>query len=789
MQASHLCTECHAALIGPKRQAYEADPVFGFLDFDSDAESATAGDAMDTDGGSDDDDDSVSDLLSLAARPPAGTRQRREKPSQLLKDVESIISEIDALLEGRSGSIESPETMNKLKVMLEMAQEFDIDDPEKRRIGYRIETAKDSDSLKTLLRALRASVMNIRDRVAHDDLETDDEKRAYIRKLIDHLHDAISALYDAGKRDYQREKGYLPAEGDANDARNRLPRSVLELIADEAMQHNQEDENLDDWALATDTNQAYRDFVEIWEAGTGAYDIVPDLFFDNVEHVHLKMDKWMPADEFAVLERFKRLRSVSLSGAPAYPSEDAQSDSEDSFDDNGEGEEDDDDRDDDQEEEEEEDEKAREAKKQASAAKKKAFREGGIKYGLPRPPTKWTQRGSLAMLYNLVLVKLARLGTVTRLVLNENRLDAVPSQLIRLTTLRWLELTNTKGLPTGIGALVNLAHLTLHYTKIEPDDVRALATLPALRSLDLMGQLLPPNLSSMRLEKLGYGYASSADVELIAKATSLRHLSLTYNDSTFPTVLFNLVNLEVLSYTGSQTQALTAGWPKMRRLTMKNLSWSYATDAAFAQMPDLRSLYWSAGNSYYPQHRRPTDGLFNSIKKMQHLEELTLQYCRIVSLGTLEEGDLPRLRTLDLSNNEYTLDARGALQSLVYLASRGLKNLVLDHNQLVRVPMEILANAPELESLSLAQNRIDPRINTDLFFADRPIPGRLYAPKLRSITVYWSDQTSGTRLVPNIRTVQLPKSMLANNLTLRLIRDNPYIHQSVRKVDGFTVFG
>jgi internalin A len=318
-------------------------------------------------------------------------------------------------------------------------------------------------------------------------------------------------------------------------------------------------------------------------------------------------------------------------------------------------------------------------------------------------------------------------GALRWLDLQENWLSNI-NPLSELLNLTHLDLFNTTVEPLDISALsglINLTYLNLGYNDIP--NISALSRLINLTYLDLnLGYIIGDISTLANLTKLTYlnlsnDWLNNYDLPVISTLTQLTELHLGGNEISSLKALSSLINLTILDMRGTYIgEGSFDGLEALTNLTSLNLQNVYLTEEVMAEFPSLPKLTDLNLSETYIRNISALAGLPN-------LTNLNLSDCDVRDVSPL--AGLTNLTTLYLYNNIVNpfafatfndfnkltyldLDTNG-IQDISGLA--GLKNLttlILTYNGVNDISP--LVNLTKLENLSLFSNSGGPQPLSDI---------------------------------------------------------------------------
>ncbi|XP_052177420.1 probable LRR receptor-like serine/threonine-protein kinase At1g53440 [Diospyros lotus] len=241
----------------------------------------------------------------------------------------------------------------------------------------------------------------------------------------------------------------------------------------------------------------------------------------------------------------------------------------------------------------------------------------------------------------------------------QNLTGTLPPEFVNLSFLQEIDLSRNYingSIPTFFPQLP-LTILSLLGNRISgpiPKEIGDIATLEELILEDnQLGGTLPPNLGNL---------------------SSLRRLLLSANNftGTIPATVGNLTNLEDFRIDGSSLSGkipdLIGKWTKIRILNMQGTSMDGPIPSAISQLKNVEELRVS--------DLKGPDMQFPDLQQMKKLVYLILRNCLITGPIPDNIGELPALKTLDLSFNKLTGQIPGTFESL------NLNQMLLSNNSL-----------------------------------------------------------------------------------------------------------
>jgi internalin A len=286
---------------------------------------------------------------------------------------------------------------------------------------------------------------------------------------------------------------------------------------------------------------------------------------------------------------------------------------------------------------------------------------------------------------------------VSELVLAVSDADPLVNQLMRLTSLRTLELKGElSALPEELGQLTQLQQLDVSDNQLSalPEALDQLTQLRLLNvSINQLGAL-PESLGQLtQLQQLDVGgNRLSALPESLGQLTQLQQLDVSHNQiTTLPETLGQLTQLRQLQVLGNRLSALPEALGHLTQLQSLDV-WGNEISAlpeALGQLTQLQQLDVS-GNQI--------GALPEVLGRLTQLHRLDVWGNRLTALPeTL--GQLTRLQQLDVSGNQLSAlpDALGQLTQL--------RQLDISGNQLSALP-ESLDRLTQLQQLNASNNQL-----------------------------------------------------------------------------------
>jgi internalin A len=301
---------------------------------------------------------------------------------------------------------------------------------------------------------------------------------------------------------------------------------------------------------------------------------------------------------------------------------------------------------------------------------------------LPEVPSEIVELTSLQTLYltnNQISSLPSEIGQLTNLqalYLTNNQISSLPSEIGQVTSLQTLDLTNNQisSLPSEIGQLTSLQTLDLRNNRISslPSEI---GQLTSLQTLDLTNN----QISSLPSE--------------IGQLTSLQTLDLMDNKlSSLPSEIGQLMGLQSLGLMDNQLSLLPAATLQLTGLQSLDLMGNRLSSlpAGIGRLASLKSLDLMGNN---------ISSLPTEIGQLTGLQSLDLRKNQISSLPS-EIGQLTSLQTLFLTKNQIS-----SLPSEIGQLT-SLQTLFLTNNQISSLPSEI-GQLTSLQTLSLRDNQLE----------------------------------------------------------------------------------
>jgi Leucine-rich repeat (LRR) protein len=271
-----------------------------------------------------------------------------------------------------------------------------------------------------------------------------------------------------------------------------------------------------------------------------------------------------------------------------------------------------------------------------------------------------------------------------------------------LHSLRWLDPGDTSATTSGLlglAKLSNLESLTLDdsfYNRVDGSIIKALATLPRLRSLAI--RPLPELAALTQLQTLRTGWANAQTLKAIASLRQLRVLTIEFgfvNRGFGDAELNELAGLAELRSLKIQTNALSeagmktlSGFRLLERLDLKSTSVTAAGLRQLAGSSNLRALTF---------RRTLSDADLAELVPISRLEELHVR--GFSDAGMKSVAAIKGLRSLDISDSAITDIGLKEMSAL-----SGLQTLSLGDAQISDTGMEDIAGLQQLQWLNLAKN-------------------------------------------------------------------------------------
>ncbi|XP_030634775.1 toll-like receptor 13 [Chanos chanos] len=218
--------------------------------------------------------------------------------------------------------------------------------------------------------------------------------------------------------------------------------------------------------------------------------------------------------------------------------------------------------------------------------------------------------------------------------------------------------------------------------------------------------LIPP----LRVLHLKFNNIVSLSKPMLQKCTGVTTLDLSHNSlKHFTRLAFRpMRSLTSLNLSHNKITNVPPALGKLTSLEFLDLSSnaiSLLGRLEFANLTQLRILCLCENNIFILEY-----GVFNDLK---HLEVLRLGGNKILSLaGIFEEGNLPKLRRLELQNNKLNMICRNELRGLV-----SLTHLLLRENQITKIEEGAFEGLRTLTHLDLQSNEISqPSLRPSVFF-------------------------------------------------------------------------
>lgn len=293
------------------------------------------------------------------------------------------------------------------------------------------------------------------------------------------------------------------------------------------------------------------------------------------------------------------------------------------------------------------------------------------------------------------------------LMLQNNQLERLPQDtpwdLPNLLSLR-LDANLLSEVPAGAFRGVRaLRHLWLDDNSLTEIPVSALDSLPSLQAMTLaLNQIthIPDyaftNLSALVVLHLHNNQIQSMDERCFEGLQSLETLDLNYNNlQEFPVAIRTLSKLQELGFHNNNIKAIPerafVGNPQLQTIHFFENPIQFVGKSAFQFLPKLHTLSLNGATQIQE---------FPDLKGTTSLEILTLTRAGLSALPLDLCEQLPRLRVLELSNNEIEV-----LPSFYHCSS--LQEIGLQHNLIKRIEGNTFHHLSSLRTLDLSSNLIE----------------------------------------------------------------------------------
>nr|XP_023899790.1 receptor-like protein EIX2 [Quercus suber] len=287
---------------------------------------------------------------------------------------------------------------------------------------------------------------------------------------------------------------------------------------------------------------------------------------------------------------------------------------------------------------------------------------------------------------------------------NDFQETPIPNVIGSLNKLTYLNLSNAwfiGTIPPQIGNLSNLLYLDLSFAFFD-------GTIPPQIG----------NLSNLLYLDLSFAFFDGTIPPQIGNLSNLLYLDLSFAffDGTIPPQIGNLSNLLYLDL--SENPFLTAsnlnwlsGLSSLKYLNLNDVDLSEATTdwlQTVNLLPSLLELHLASCELHYLPQNFPSvnsSSIPQWVFNFTSLTKLYLSYCNLTgSIPKIPKGNLCKLQTLDLSENNLSGEITEFFQALSECSNSSLEELYLGGNQLIGNIPHSLGNLKRLRELQLYSN-------------------------------------------------------------------------------------